>query len=202
MINYKYSRKQIHCDNGETLFLAIDGTKEWYKNGLLHRDEDLPAIEYAGGYKSWWKDGKLHRDGDLSAIEDFEQKRWYKNGLVHRDNGLPAIEWVDGSKEWWVKGERHREGGLPAYEGSDYGPLCFPSDGHREWYIYGRELSEEQGLAYFNFCQKIQERKRIRAQKKIYFWWIQICYDLEHHSGCGIRMARKNLNVFETMMNV
>ena len=53
---------------------------------------------------------------------------------------------------------------------------------------------------YIDFCQKMQEKKRIRAQKKIYFWWIQICYDLEHHTGCGQRMARRNLEMFESMM--
>ena len=63
-------------------------------------------------------------------------------------------------------------------------------------------LSQEKARAYFAFCQKMKEKKRIRAQKKIYFWWIQICYDLEHHSGCGQRMAQKNLEEFETMMKI
>ena len=34
--------------------LVIDsyGTKRWYQNGQLHR-EDGPAVEYADGTKSW-----------------------------------------------------------------------------------------------------------------------------------------------------
>ena len=92
-----------------------------------------------------------------------------------------------------MNGYRHREGGLPAVE---------DSNGRKEWWVNGKKLSENQGLVYFSFCQKMKEKKRIRAQKKIYFWWIQICYDLEHHSGCGQRMAMKNLDVFETMMKV
>ena len=56
--------------------------------------------------------------------------------------------------------------------------------------------------AYMAFCKKMDEKKKERAQKKIYFWWIQICYNLEHHSGCGKRMAQKNLDVFESMMRV
>jgi len=55
---------------------------------------------------------------------------------------------------------------------------------------------------YILFCEKMQEKKRVKAQKKIYFWWIQICYDLSHPSGCGQRMAQKNLDVFETVMKV
>ena len=119
-------------------------------------------------------------------------KEWWVNGQQHRECGRPAVELANGDKEW-VNGNLHREGGLPAIEDV--------VDGN-EWYIYNRELSEEQGLVYFAFCKKIQEKKLIRAQKKIYFWWIQICYDLEHKSGCGQRMAQKNLEVFETMMKI
>jgi hypothetical protein len=61
--------------------LVVDeyGTKRWYKDDLLHRDGDLPAIEYANGDKEWWVEGKRHRDG-----------------------GLPAVEWSNGQKQWWV----------------------------------------------------------------------------------------------------
>jgi len=68
--------------------------KRWTnQQNLLHRDDDLPAVEYSDG-----------------------SKQWYKNGLIHRDGGLPALVWEDGYKEWWVGGQRHRDGGLPAVE--------------------------------------------------------------------------------------
>lgn len=47
-----------------------NGTKRWYKDGFLHR-EDGPAIE--------WSDG---------------DKYWYTNNLLHREDG-PAIECVN-----------------------------------------------------------------------------------------------------------
>lgn len=55
------------------------GTKVWYKNGNLHR-EDGPACEYTNGSKYWWVEGKRHRiDG-------------------------PAIECgIDGTKEWLIE---------------------------------------------------------------------------------------------------
>ena len=165
-----------------------------YHNALGQRHcDDGPAIEWYEGPKVWYKNGQLHRDGGLPAIEGGDgRKEWYVNGKLHRDGGYPAVEYGDGTTiEWWVNGELHREGGLPAIEDGYAG---------NEWYIYDRELSKEQGLAYFAFCQKMKEKKRVRAQKKIYFWWIQICYDMDHKSGCGQRMARKNLDVFETMM--
>ena len=45
------------------------GNKHWYKEDLLHREEDLPAVECNDGTKKWYKEGELHRDGDLPAIE-------------------------------------------------------------------------------------------------------------------------------------
>jgi len=33
------------------------GSKEWYKNGIWHR-EDGPAYIRKDGYKEWWLDGK------------------------------------------------------------------------------------------------------------------------------------------------
>ena len=32
-----------------------DGSKEWYKNGLKHRDNDLPAVQLNNGNKIWYK---------------------------------------------------------------------------------------------------------------------------------------------------
>lgn len=34
-----------------------DGTKYWYRNGKLHR-EDGPAVEYANGNKEWYRNGE------------------------------------------------------------------------------------------------------------------------------------------------
>jgi len=62
----------------------VDGTKYWYLNGNIHR-EDGPAIEYANGAKQWFLNGKLHREDG------------------------PAIERSDGSKEWWLEGCWYQE---------------------------------------------------------------------------------------------
>jgi len=63
------------------------GTKRWIKNGLKHRDFDLPAVIYTDGEKQWFKNGKLHRDNGPAVIWANGTKRWYKNGkFIH---GLP-----------------------------------------------------------------------------------------------------------------
>lgn len=59
----------------------LDGTKSWWLNDELHR-EDGPAIEYKDGTKCWYIHGKRHRvDG-------------------------PAKEVCNGWKEWWFNGVR------------------------------------------------------------------------------------------------
>ena len=77
-----------------------DGTKQWYLNGKLHR-EDGPAAEYADGTKAWYLNDKLHRE-DGPAVELLSgSKRWYLNDKLHREDG-PAIEYADGTKHWYL----------------------------------------------------------------------------------------------------
>ena len=38
------------------------GNTEYYKNGVLHRDGDLPAVISARGDLEYWKNGRRHRD--------------------------------------------------------------------------------------------------------------------------------------------
>jgi hypothetical protein len=40
-----------------TVRVYLDGTKFWYLNDELHR-EDGPAVEYSDGDKFWYLDGK------------------------------------------------------------------------------------------------------------------------------------------------
>jgi len=62
------------------LIIDENGTKYWYLNGKLHR-EDGPAIEYSSGRKFWYINGKLHRT-DGPAIEDSnDYKEWYINDV-------------------------------------------------------------------------------------------------------------------------
>ena len=56
-----------------------NGTKEWYLNGKLHR-EDGPAYEGTNGTKYWCLNGNRHRE-DGPAIEDANgSKWWFLNG--------------------------------------------------------------------------------------------------------------------------
>ena len=100
--------------------------QEWFKDGMLHRDDDLPAVIDAYGYQAWYKHGKRHRDGDLPAVLCADgSMQWWKEGTIHRDGDLPACIYADGCQKWCVEGSIHREGDLPA---------VVYADGGRQWF--------------------------------------------------------------------
>lgn len=96
-----------------------ESVKRWYnEDGLLHRENDLPAEVYIPRlispsqeenddndvpdlFEKYYRYGLLHRDGDLPAVimiskdntgRKHVMKKWYKNGMKHRDNGKPAYK--------------------------------------------------------------------------------------------------------------
>jgi hypothetical protein len=85
------------------------GNKTWYnENGELHRDNDLPAVEFINGDTEWYANGKLHRLNNLPAIENVNgDKLWNENGKCHHLGGLPAIEYANGRKEWYIYGHNY-----------------------------------------------------------------------------------------------
>ena len=63
-----------------------DGDMFWFNSdGLLHRDNDEPAITLADG----------------TCV-------WMENNQIHRENDKPAIIRSCGILEWYYKGQRHR----------------------------------------------------------------------------------------------
>ena len=64
------------------MFEYADGSRYWYLNGKLHR-ENGPAIEVE-------YDGRLHRE-------------WWLNDKRHREDG-PSIEWAIGARAYHLNG--------------------------------------------------------------------------------------------------
>jgi len=92
---------------------------EFYFNNKLNditiNGKVIPAIEYADGSKEYYKDGKPHRDNDpvLGSMPAIERangtKEYYKDGKRHRDDDpelgpMPAIERANGTKEYYKDG--------------------------------------------------------------------------------------------------
>ena len=144
----------------ETIKIDRNGTKWYYKNGKLHRDGDLPAIENRDGEKHYYKNGERHRDGNLPAVELPDgTKSYYKNGELHRDGDLPAVEWSDGSKFYYKNGKLHRDGDLPAIE--------YP-DGRKRYYKNGIKYTKEQ----VQFMIKMENKRTM----KIFRYWYDKTY--------------------------
>lgn len=87
-------------------------------NNKLHRING-PAFIRKHDLYIWLKDGKLHRDGDMPAVENESgnMKIYCKDGYFHRENGPAFIEgtrqtyWLNGeeikSEERFINGVRH-----------------------------------------------------------------------------------------------
>jgi len=121
-----------HRDGDLPALIEADGSQCWFKDGAPHRDGDLPASITADGSREWWKDGKLHRDNDLPAdIRASGAQRWYKEGKQHRDGDLPAEILANGEQRWYKDGKKHRANDLPAE---------IKADGSHGWYLHGEEI--------------------------------------------------------------
>jgi antitoxin component YwqK of YwqJK toxin-antitoxin module len=101
---YWYKNGQLHRENDLPAAISLR-SQCWYKNGEIHRDNDLPAVTSPNGYQGWYKNGEFHRDNDLPAvIYPNGDQEWFKNGKLHRDNDLPAVINSDGSQGWYKNG--------------------------------------------------------------------------------------------------
>lgn len=117
---------------------------EWWHDGQLHREDGKPAVVCSNGSRMWFVDGWRHRDNDLPAIEwgPSGDREWYVRGLgLHRENDQPAVVRGDGSREWWSRGLRHRLNDLPA---------VVHGDGSREWFSHGLRHREHDQPAIVN----------------------------------------------------
>ena len=128
-----YELMAIYRDGSHTDYWE-DGTQQWFKNGKLHRDGDLPARIHANGTLVWLKNGKEHRDGDKPVeIHADGTLGWWKNGKIHRDGDKPAWISADGTL-WWLKnGLRHRI----------TGPAVIHANKKEEFWINGNDITTE-----------------------------------------------------------
>lgn len=135
------SNGKLHSFHDNPSVMVINGImmgdKLWHKCGVLHRDNDKPAIILDNGDKFWYSNGKHHRGGDEPAkVFVNGKKEWYKNDKLHRDNGKPAVEYNDGRTLWYENGKLHRLDG----------PACL-IDGVGQYYFNGNKL-DKQSISY------------------------------------------------------
>ena len=97
--------RMVYCDDGTTIMRITDKPtifkvenvvviqEEYYVEGILHRENDLPAKRIIDGKGTltlkWIIKGILHRDNYLPAVIHHKKngnirKQWYENGKLHR----------------------------------------------------------------------------------------------------------------------
>lgn len=60
------------------------GSKIWIVNGKKHRDGGLPAVEAKDGTRKWYRNGQLHREDGPAITKPDGTEEWWKND-VHLD---------------------------------------------------------------------------------------------------------------------
>ena len=111
----------------------VFGTKRYWKDGMVHRD-DGPAVEYANGDLGFFQKGVCHRIGGPAFISVSEgRQEWWHEGKLHRANG-PAIVWDNGHQEWYFGGKKHRTDG----------PAITKTNGLKEFWIHGKQTTEDK----------------------------------------------------------
>jgi hypothetical protein len=87
---FNFKNQKIQSENDKPAIIRANGSQYWYDDGLLHRDNDLPAITH-NGLCIWYNHGYRHRENDLPAfVSNTGETKWYKDGSLHRDNNMPA----------------------------------------------------------------------------------------------------------------
>lgn len=88
--------------NGNLLSTEIDGTRKYFREGILHK-EGGPAIKDKHCNFWYYQKGILHRE-DGPAVCWKGNLFWYRNGVLHREDG-PALMYNDGYNEFWEHGK-------------------------------------------------------------------------------------------------
>lgn len=65
--------------NDQPYTIYSDGSKEWYKDGLVHRDNG-PAFVSADGWAEWRIEGRLHREDGPAVMKNGQAVAWALNG--------------------------------------------------------------------------------------------------------------------------
>jgi hypothetical protein len=66
--------------------------RQWYLDGVRHRECDLPAVVIGDRWSSWWRNGVLHRDGGRPAVINSRSYEWWVEGVLVRSSDMSMEE--------------------------------------------------------------------------------------------------------------
>ena len=113
------------------LQLFMDGSKIWYCDGNIHRNNGH-AGTYSNGSQFWAYHGLLHRSNGPAIINTDGRQEWYKHGQLHRSNGPAIVDLARNISSYWANGKCHRLDG----------PARTLADGSVEYWVDGCKLTE------------------------------------------------------------
>ena len=148
-----------HLEKDQVVYEKTNDCVKYYKNNKLHRDGDLPAIEYANGSKCWYKNGKRHRDNDKPAEINYDvdgkkiSEMYYCDNKFHRANKPAIIEYFfNGYKkcqeiffQFYLLGKLHRLNGPAICHKFKNGKI----DKHKSRYYVNGRLHNTKGPAKY-----------------------------------------------------
>jgi hypothetical protein len=89
---------------------TVEREEYWFRQGILWRTGDLPAVTLRNGDREWYVDGKHYRSDGGPCIQSADNRKvvyYDSQGRMHRTDG-PARVW-DGQIEYYVAGKLHRD---------------------------------------------------------------------------------------------
>jgi hypothetical protein len=79
-------------------------TEEFYKLSTEEQDSFTGIIYWGYGTIEYYKNGLLHREDGPAVITNKDYKEWWNEGLLHNLNG-PARIYPDGREGYFIHGE-------------------------------------------------------------------------------------------------
>lgn len=154
----------------ETACIPLDCSKpfemEYWFHGRKHRLDGPARVSRGKRRQEWWVNGRLHRENDLPAYIDDNLKCWYENGKLHRtdapayirDGDIKLASITIGRSQitaWYDRGRMHRVDG-PAYLSISMDLWGAFSERTEQWRIYGR-LHRRDGPAQICTCLETEQ---------------------------------------------
>lgn len=77
----------------------------YYKDGLIHRDNEEPAVISEDGHIGRYTNGKPHCTFGPAIVHSCGNELYFEDGELHNELG-PAVKYKNGYKEYWVRGRQ------------------------------------------------------------------------------------------------
>ncbi len=82
LLGAKIPKGRYDLGDGSTLHVVSDGSRFWYRSGDLHRlhPKNSPALEWASGSREWYCNGLRHRENGPATEWREGGGEYWKNG--------------------------------------------------------------------------------------------------------------------------